>query len=205
MNKGTKANSVIKKKKKQVTGDARFTQMHTDPKFLPVDGRASVVDKRFSGMLDPEFVMLRMYLIYIALILVENNKSAKGQKAEQYMKNQLRNVYKFSKNKESQAVQELKREAAKLEEFDDDDDSADEEERVSLTQDDLMQDDEEEQVKEKEYTFDEFLSSLRNRPGFEDIDDVKDDVYDFDAEAQVEAEYALLLCLYLQSGAIATR
>lgn len=48
-------------------GAARFEQMYSDPRFLQIDKRTQVVDSRFSQMLDPEFVMLRMCVLLLRI------------------------------------------------------------------------------------------------------------------------------------------
>ncbi len=109
------------------------------------------------------------------------------------MKNVLRGVYKFKKSASDKRVEKILSSVKDDEDYNSDDSVEDAKESFGITKEDILGgDSEEEKEEEKEYTYDDFLASLANRPGFDKVDD--DDVYDFsddsDNEWQVEDDEA---------------
>lgn len=101
-------------------------------------------------------------------------------KREQYLKDRLRNIYKFDKKSaNSKQVQRLKEEAAQISDEEFSEEEEDLQTAIQKAADaDRGQGEQEEEMKEKEYSFDQFLDSLKDRPGFQNESD-EDSVFRF--------------------------
>jgi len=188
---GAKASGKDSGKSKVFHGeDSRFTMMHSDPKFLPVESKTLVNDPRLYEILDPSFTMLK------------KSRDASSRFSEQALKNTLKDIYNFEKDPMAMRVAKLKQAKKEMEEEEgrmdeesdyDSDDSIEgaremlgkKSDRKPLTKDDIFEGDEEEEDEEEEnMDYDKFLESLEGRPELENVewDEKWEDAYDFDDE-----------------------